>query len=82
MDSVIDDGPDLMNMDDLGLPDAGRNKRAQFQTGEERHNDQLDMNSLDRPMDSVEDPSLENPGEFIDNPNTGTKLVDDNNGLI
>lgn len=36
MDSIIDDGPDLMNLDDIGLPDAGRNKKKQFQTGEER----------------------------------------------
>lgn len=34
------------------------------------------MNSLDRPMDSVEDPSLELPGAMIENPNTNTKLVD------
>ena len=65
MDSIIDDGPDLMNLDDIGLPDAGRNKKKQFQTGEERQNDQLDMNTLDRPMDSVEDPSLELPGAMI-----------------
>lgn len=79
MDSVIDDGPDLMNLDNMGIPDAGRNKKSAFQTKEEIRNDQLDMNSIDRQMDSVDDPDLDLPG--FDNPNTNTKLVNENDGF-
>ena len=75
MDSIIDEGPDLMDLEDISLPGAGRNRQAPFQTGEERV-DQLEINAIDRQNESVEDPSLDIPGASVDNPNTDSKLID------